>query len=453
MGSSSCKDSWQTNDQSQNYSQTPLPPNDTRLPSDEIQLNIPPFVRLNVEQQPQQNILQSYPELPLPSLPITNTSVSPQERITPDETANVQLNPPEHMDVERPPETNFDTDRNRTFHFQDEGAGVVDDHDILRKHTTENNIPLVSINEGGSGQGNASQSSTSLPPVMPLDMYCQEPDDKKYLEKEKEKEKEKELESDILFDRKIYKSIDDYWLEMYLLKYSVTNENRTNIINRNKASYRASDVYVNRIEHKFTGETVNSIKSNWNGIETEYVVGYVIHVNNFDMTLNKEMSSGLHYVLDKNIALHSNMLSLRNNGYSGEYESYFPNGILWEKGSYSNGGRVGRWLSYRNSNTQDMKLYKDANYVNGVLHGKYAEYHANGKLFLDGMYNNDQRDGLWTEFSEACVQISRGTYRNGIILKDTWKGEPNSWESRGRNYSTDLGIYPPYKKYLACGNI
>lgn len=102
------------------------------------------------------------------------------------------------------------------------------------------------------------------------------------------------------------------------------------------------------------------------------------------------------------------------NGYSGDYISYYPSGLIKEKYFHINGLIEGLYVRYYNDYGNSIEMQIE--YVNGKKHGFAKEY--NGGINIIENYNMDKRDGL-------CIYNNLGrcskkykveiTYKNGII--------------------------------------
>jgi len=88
----------------------------------------------------------------------------------------------------------------------------------------------------------------------------------------------------------------------------------------------------------------------------------------------------------------------------GPYVTFYDNGMIKEKGRYTNGEKEGEWRSY-NSKGQvlQLEIYSDGKITNlkkpGVIK-KYATYHDNGRVKAEGIINNGERDGEWKIFNQ-----------------------------------------------------
>ena len=57
----------------------------------------------------------------------------------------------------------------------------------------------------------------------------------------------------------------------------------------------------------------------------------------------------------------------------------------------------------------------------GRKYGKYIGWHENGKKKFHGRHKDDLQEGLWFEWSEEGILISKKNYLNGEVDK-CWNG-------------------------------
>ena len=96
-------------------------------------------------------------------------------------------------------------------------------------------------------------------------------------------------------------------------------------------------------------------------------------------------------------------------GSDGPYESYYENGQLQEKGTFSNGEPDGPWESYY----ENGQLHKKGSYSNGEQVGPYEEYYENGQFWVKGSWSNGVPVGPYEEYDENGQLSWKGSYSNG----------------------------------------
>lgn len=101
---------------------------------------------------------------------------------------------------------------------------------------------------------------------------------------------------------------------------------------------------------------------------------------------------------------------------NGQFEYYFENGQLGEKGAYKDGKEDGLWeLYYENG-----QLGEKGTYTDGELDGPFEDYYANGQLKHEGTYKDGQKEGQWVEHYEDGRIYSMGTgiFQNDVKISD-----------------------------------
>ena len=72
------------------------------------------------------------------------------------------------------------------------------------------------------------------------------------------------------------------------------------------------------------------------------------------------------------------------NGCSGIYKSYYPNGVIHEEYFHNNGEIEGEYKKYH----ENGKMKETCNYLNGLKHGRWKEFDENEELkFCDDYIN------------------------------------------------------------------
>lgn len=94
--------------------------------------------------------------------------------------------------------------------------------------------------------------------------------------------------------------------------------------------------------------------------------------------------------------------------FEGAYELICKNKQIIT-GQYLNGLKSGKWTT----KTPKGTVIKNAEYVEGKLHGKYELFYYDGTPKLTGNFVNGQEDGLWQYFNEKSKIIKTGSYQLG----------------------------------------
>ncbi len=87
---------------------------------------------------------------------------------------------------------------------------------------------------------------------------------------------------------------------------------------------------------------------------------------------------------------------LKDNGYTGDFEEKYPNGLLKIQGRMVNGKREGSWKYYY----EDGMLWSRGYFRNDVYHGASSVYYPNGTLKMQGNYREGKSIGVWSFWAE-----------------------------------------------------
>lgn len=111
------------------------------------------------------------------------------------------------------------------------------------------------------------------------------------------------------------------------------------------------------------------------------------------------------YVNEENI-LYTGMLTLVKdnvkqeleikNGLANGASNYYTNSILFEKGSFTNGEKDGKWERLNPNGTISAIAF----YSMGKKTGTWLVYDENGKKRFEMNYSNGEKTGTWTSWDE-----------------------------------------------------
>lgn len=87
----------------------------------------------------------------------------------------------------------------------------------------------------------------------------------------------------------------------------------------------------------------------------------------------------------------------KNDLLNGIQTTYFPNGQIAEKTSYSNGEKDGESLIY----SEKGQLMKELHYRNGKLDGHAIYYDASGEKKMEGDYSMGDKTGSWKYYQNG----------------------------------------------------
>ena len=77
-------------------------------------------------------------------------------------------------------------------------------------------------------------------------------------------------------------------------------------------------------------------------------------------------------------------------------------------------GKVGLWI-VRDDTTGQVIVQE---YLQGVPHGKYIEYHSNGKMAVTGSFKQGEKDGKWKVYSSSGTLTSMAKYKKGKVIRN-----------------------------------
>ncbi len=82
---------------------------------------------------------------------------------------------------------------------------------------------------------------------------------------------------------------------------------------------------------------------------------------------------------------------------------YHDDGSLYLEGIYEDGLREGEWLSWYPDGTIWSKGY----FSKGERTGKSWVYHPSGKLYMKGSYENGKKIGTWLVYDEEGIVLAK----------------------------------------------
>lgn len=99
--------------------------------------------------------------------------------------------------------------------------------------------------------------------------------------------------------------------------------------------------------------------------------------------------------------------------YSGKYEGYKM------KVNMKNGKKEGKGVIYRENNIVFMELC----FVNDIAEGELTERNRLGRIIRKGCLHEGRKSGLFIEFDDKGLELSRRFYRNGLLISNLKKSE------------------------------
>ncbi len=130
------------------------------------------------------------------------------------------------------------------------------------------------------------------------------------------------------------------------------------------------------------------------------------------------------YFWFKGGAIHISEYGVSGELLHGEFEKFFLNNQLAEKGSFKNGLKKGLWKTWH----KNGKLATIINYNSGKKNGTFYEYNPEEKLIEKGKYKNGKKHGKWYNFiTKERVDYNRG---EAVIVETKKEKSPNVKEKK-----------------------
>jgi antitoxin component YwqK of YwqJK toxin-antitoxin module len=96
---------------------------------------------------------------------------------------------------------------------------------------------------------------------------------------------------------------------------------------------------------------------------------------------------------------------------------YFENGKIKSKGFKSENNKEGKWLIY----SEQGFIFKEENYLNGLLNGIVKRWYENGNLAVESEYAQGISNGIWHEYYENGAKKEEGFYvDNKYQIRNFW---------------------------------
>jgi antitoxin component YwqK of YwqJK toxin-antitoxin module len=201
--------------------------------------------------------------------------------------------------------------------------------------------------------------------------------------------------------------------------YAKTNMHRKSIKNQEYAKYRCNIALVANIEDIHgLGKVFPFAKNRYFTKKTiTYYLGTIIKEPLYNTDINVICTSGIHYFLNKEQALHYGLNTINN----GTLRKWNDNGELRYICNFVDGKKNGiekKWF-------QNNNLESEITYFNNIKHGEFKVYYPNGNLKERGLHYNGMRDGIYRSwFDNGCLE-SEITYLNGKRITKSKEYYPN----------------------------
>jgi antitoxin component YwqK of YwqJK toxin-antitoxin module len=188
-------------------------------------------------------------------------------------------------------------------------------------------------------------------------------------------------------------------------KDAKTNLHRKNIINPYKAKYRCNKAKVLKIEDVKKNKVYHFAYSHYPK-KLFYIPGEVTVENNYNEDINVIDGEGIHFYLDKYVALYNNVRTIKE----GFVERWWPNG---NKASECNIIDYKKEGLYQEWNKENHLKSVECFYKNDKLVGVYKEWWENGQKRTECNYKDGNLDGLFQRWFDNGEKWEECTYRDG----------------------------------------
>ncbi len=102
--------------------------------------------------------------------------------------------------------------------------------------------------------------------------------------------------------------------------------------------------------------------------------------------------------------------SVINGVLEGEYSEFHANGNIMKNGIYENGKKQRRWTCWHDNG----KIWYINSYLDGILHGECSSYRGDGGIEFKGEYNNGIKCGEWEINHDNGNRDEHGSFKDGL---------------------------------------
>lgn len=138
----------------------------------------------------------------------------------------------------------------------------------------------------------------------------------------------------------------------------------------------------------------------------EYLIAY------YDLEGKKVVTDGNGTIEEKyNLGKPKSIRSYKDGLLHGAYKSWSANGHVKEEGVYLNGQKDGVWKYYH---IVSGKLYQEIGFSEGKKHGVFVEHLPNDSVSIEGEYDDNKKSGQWTYYFENGQIDMTGDFENNL---------------------------------------
>ena len=222
-----------------------------------------------------------------------------------------------------------------------------------------------------------------------------------------------------------------------------SNLHRKDIVDATKAKYRCNKAKVLKIEDNEGKEYPEATTHCYQDKKLKYVVGEEVEEKNYNTDNEVVCGEGIHFFLDKEVALLYGLICIKD----GLYTSWYENGQKEEECTYRDGRKDGVYQSWWNNGQKLIEItYRDGkeeglyqrwwkngqksaefHYRDGKYEGLCQEWYDNGQKSIECHYRDGKREGLYHYWGENGQKIVESNYldgkRNGLCKVWNFDGE------------------------------
>lgn len=102
--------------------------------------------------------------------------------------------------------------------------------------------------------------------------------------------------------------------------------------------------------------------------------------------------------------------------YDGEFQEWHPNGKLWKQGNYKDDLREGSWKFWHENAT----LAKSGDYKAGKMEGEWICQRADGTKTREEHWSAGRRDGVWKHYDDTGIRVIQQQQYKQNTPDGTW---------------------------------
>lgn len=192
-------------------------------------------------------------------------------------------------------------------------------------------------------------------------------------------------------------------------KDAIVNWERPDIVDTQKAKYRANKVKVLRI-NDHCGKSYREAVSHYEAPQVVYKIGRYVEVNKYDMVLTNECATGIHFFLDKEAAEHYEIPKQ----FTGVRHEYYHSGQKYTESNYLYGKLHGMCKEFYDTGEK----MRHQLYMNGKLHGPYMLWSKNGDHICTGQSIHGKNHGIVLVYTSNSKNIYESHFKHGTLIRE-----------------------------------